>query len=362
MLDVGAGTGFMALAALREHAERATATDTNRAVAALRPLQRDAERRSTSASPSTRAACSSPSGDERFDLVLCNPPYLVSPENAFVYRDGGEGICRALVEAAPRHLEEGGIFICLASWTHAKDADWQGPLRAWTAGSGCDVLAFGLASSDPLTYAAGWGRAPGRDLVVTAPRLERWLAWFDGAGHRARQLGRRPAAPPLGGRELVPRRDAAGRGQRLRGPADPPPARRPGPAAAARAGAGGAARRAARAGARPPHRPGGRASCRTARRSRASRCASPAASARASRSTSRPRRRWRRSTAAGTPRVVLHAAAQGIGAEDPDAFARARRRGLPAAARARAARARRRGLSGAVSCGAADARRRARGR
>ncbi len=181
MLDVGAGTGYMALAALREHAERATATDTN--VRSLRFARFNAMLNGLDERLAVReGSLFEPVGDERFDLVLCNPPYLVSPENAFVYRDGGEGICRALVEAAPRHLEEGGIFMCLASWTHAKDADWQGPLRAWTAGSGCDVLAFGLASSDPLTYAAGWGRAPGRDLVVTGPRLERWLAWFAEAG------------------------------------------------------------------------------------------------------------------------------------------------------------------------------------
>ena len=68
-----------------------------------------------------------PVGDERFDLIVCNPPYMVSPEAAFVYRDGGEGFCRALVEAAPRHLEEGGICICLASWTHAKRRRLAGP-------------------------------------------------------------------------------------------------------------------------------------------------------------------------------------------------------------------------------------------
>jgi SAM-dependent methyltransferase len=181
MLDVGAGTGFMALAALREHAERATATDTS--PRSLRFVRFNGMLNGLDDRLAVHeGSLFEPVGDERFDLVLCNPPYLVSPENAFVYRDGGEGICRALVEAAPRHLEEGGIFVCLASWTHAKDADWQGPLRAWTAGSGCDVLAFGLASSDPLTYAAGWGRAPGRDLVVTGPRLLRWLAWFDDHG------------------------------------------------------------------------------------------------------------------------------------------------------------------------------------
>ena len=258
MLDVGAGTGFMALTALREHAERATATDTSpRSLRFVRfngMLNGREERLAVH-----EGSLFEPVGDERFDLVVCNPPYVVSPENAFVFRDGGEGICRELVEAAPRHLEEGGIFICLVSWTHAKDADWQGPVREWTADSGCDVLAFGLASSDPLTYAAGWGRAPGRDLVVTAPRLARgwpgswtrassgWAgapcccasaaraartgSWRDG-----RRRDQRPGGPQI--RRLVAAQDllAAARARSRRRPARP----------------------AARAAGRPSHRAGGR--------------------------------------------------------------------------------------------------------
>ena len=32
-----------------------------------------------------------PVADERFDLVVCNPPYVLSPDRDYLFRDGGEG-------------------------------------------------------------------------------------------------------------------------------------------------------------------------------------------------------------------------------------------------------------------------------
>ena len=181
MLDVGAGTGYMALAALREHAERATATDTN--VRSLRFARFNAMLNGLD----DRLAVREGSLFEPVGRRALRP----RPVQPAVPGVAGERV--RLPRRRRGHLPRarrggpappgGGRHLHVPRELDAReDADWQGPLRAWTAGSGCDVLAFGLASSDPLTYAAGWGRAPGRDLVVTGPRLERWLAWFAEAG------------------------------------------------------------------------------------------------------------------------------------------------------------------------------------
>ena len=160
--------------------------------AALRAPSTACSTSSTRASTSAGQPVRAGRGDERFDLVVCNPPYVVSPETSYVYRDGGEGICRDLVEERAARTWRRAASARLPRELDARAATptGRGPVRAWTAGSGCDVIAFGLASSDPLTYAAGWGRAPGRDPAVTAPRLERWLALVRRPGHRAGQLGR----------------------------------------------------------------------------------------------------------------------------------------------------------------------------
>src|SRR5207244_12445744 len=49
---------------------------------------------------------------ERFDLITCNPPYVISPENRWAYRDSGlqgDEISRRVMLAAADHLAEGGF-------------------------------------------------------------------------------------------------------------------------------------------------------------------------------------------------------------------------------------------------------------
>jgi SAM-dependent methyltransferase len=180
VLDLGAGTGYLALTCAA-HADAVVATDTS--PRALRFARFNAALNGLADRVEIRAGSMfEPVAGERFDVVVSNPPYVVSPEAAYTFRDGGEGFCRDLVRGMPAHLEEGGLGVCLVSWTHRRDEDWRGPVRAWVEGSGCDAIVLGLASSDVLTYAAGWGRGPGRDPEVTAPRLVRWLEWFAAEG------------------------------------------------------------------------------------------------------------------------------------------------------------------------------------
>ena len=68
-----------------------------------------------------------------FDLVVTNPPFVVSPERRFLYRDGapdeddggGEERCAAIVEKLPTVLAPGGIGIVLANRGRRKDEEWS---------------------------------------------------------------------------------------------------------------------------------------------------------------------------------------------------------------------------------------------
>ena len=94
-LDLGTGCGVQALLATR-HADTVVATDVN-----PRALHY-AELNSTINETPVDARGGSwfePVGREQFDLIVANPPFVISPDNDFVFRDSaldGDAICREL--------------------------------------------------------------------------------------------------------------------------------------------------------------------------------------------------------------------------------------------------------------------------
>src|SRR5262249_33691110 len=139
-LDVGTGSGVQALLAARL-ASRVVATDINPRALAFTEVNAalngftNIEVRLGSLFDSVAR--------ERFDLITCNPPSVVSPENRWAYRDSGlqgDEISRRVLLAAADHLSEGGYSTMLASWIGASEdaaderpAAWARTLR------GCDA-------------------------------------------------------------------------------------------------------------------------------------------------------------------------------------------------------------------------------
>ena len=132
-LDIGTGCGIQALH-LASHADSVTATDTNpralalaAATARLNGQQWDLR----------RGSLFEPVDAEAFDLVVCNPPFVVGDgEMRFSYRDSGiagDGLCRALVEGMTQHL--------LTGWyrTAARQLDRPGGHRLAGEGRGLGV-------------------------------------------------------------------------------------------------------------------------------------------------------------------------------------------------------------------------------
>lgn len=173
-LDLGTGCGIEALLASR-HADRVVATDVSpRAVefASFNAVLNDV------ATVSVRqGSVFEPVAGERFDLIVSNPPFVISPERDLVFRDSGlagDEFCRELVGALPAHLSEGGFAHVLASWGHRADEHWSEPLRSWVEGLGCDAWFLRTDAQDGLAYAATWNRPPGQ--VDYGAVLDRWLA------------------------------------------------------------------------------------------------------------------------------------------------------------------------------------------
>jgi methylase of polypeptide subunit release factors len=178
-LDLGTGGGIQALL-LANHCERVVATDLNpraleftRFNAALNGF-RNIETRAGS--------WFEPAAGERFDIIAANPPYVISPETTFLYRDSGmpaDSVSRELVREMPEHLEEGGFGHILVSWGVDAKQDPVEPARKWFEGLPCDVWLLHYLTEDPLTQASKWNRILAMEGAETyATAIDRWLAYY----------------------------------------------------------------------------------------------------------------------------------------------------------------------------------------
>jgi SAM-dependent methyltransferase len=187
VLDLGCGSGVQALLAAR-HAESVVGVDLNpRALAFARF---NARLNGVSNVEWREGDLFAPVAGERFDLVVANPPYVVSPESWLLFRDGGgggDGICERVVAGLGEHLEEGGFATVLANWPLREGEHWSERPRRWVEGTGCDAWLLHSDTQDGLTYAAVWTRGP--DPEGYAEAIDRWTAHYAALGIRSLAMG-----------------------------------------------------------------------------------------------------------------------------------------------------------------------------
>lgn len=175
-LDVGTGNGIQALLASR-HADHVVATDVNdRALAFARF---NLALNGATNVDLRQGSFLEPVEGELFELVVANPPYVISPESSFVFRDSGLGrdrVSENLVRGLPGLLEEGGLATVMVSWIQEGDEAVARP-REWLAGSGCDAWILHTGTDDALSAAAGWNRTAGSP-EERAEKIDRWLEYF----------------------------------------------------------------------------------------------------------------------------------------------------------------------------------------
>lgn len=185
-LDLGTGCGVQALH-LARHCGRIVGTDLNpralelaRLSAALSGIEVDLR----------LGSLYEPVTGEGFDLIVSNPPYVMSPPTAeasrLVYREGAfaaDGLVEQVVRGAAAHLNPGGTAQLLVNWAITWSQPWEERLAGWVRGSGLDCWVIERERLDRYAYIELWLADAG---LNGSPRwrqeYNRWLSYFDELG------------------------------------------------------------------------------------------------------------------------------------------------------------------------------------
>lgn len=196
-LDLGTGCGIQTFHLLH-HCEHVTATDiSERALAFTRfNLMLNAEAlRLDPADPESRVSLRlgsllEPVAGETFDLVVSNPPFVITPRSAgehsseqFTYRDGGlpgDDIVANLVRTLPDVLAPGGTAQMLGNWEIPAGRGWSERPASWLAGSGTEAWFIQREQVSPELYAETWlqDASEGRDRELYRDAYAAYLEDF----------------------------------------------------------------------------------------------------------------------------------------------------------------------------------------
>ncbi|MDO5710637.1 MAG: methyltransferase [Micrococcales bacterium] len=185
-LDLGVGAGVQALH-LAGHAEQVVATDLSaraldyaRFNSALAQQEWDLR----------LGDMFDPVTGERFDLVVSNPPYVITPRRARVpvyeYRDAGRAgdvVVEDLVRGVGDILEPGGIAHFIGNWEIHAETTWRDRWRGWLQGTGLDAFVVQRGTQDPAEYAETWARDGGH-LPGSWVHDELYAAWLEDFAER----------------------------------------------------------------------------------------------------------------------------------------------------------------------------------
>jgi methylase of polypeptide subunit release factors len=180
LLDLGTGSGLLALLG-STIAGSVAATDKNER--ALDFTRFNARLNQVSNVKCLAGDLFEPVSEERFQLILCNPPFVISPVQRFLFRDSGERgdvFCRRLVQAAVNHLQIGGFFQFTANLAHQEGRSWKADLESWFHDLGCDVLVLVERTETASDYAMNWILGTeSKEAALVSKRYEVWMDYFE---------------------------------------------------------------------------------------------------------------------------------------------------------------------------------------
>jgi hypothetical protein len=180
-LDLGTGCGALGLLSA-SHSREVVATDTN--ARALRFTAFNARLNGIDNLTCRLGSLFEPlTSEERFDLIVSNPPFVISPAKRFAFRDAGsrgDEFCMELIRTVPSHLAPGGFCQLKCNLAHHFGEEWKGRLAAWFEGLGCDVVVWVERVEDASDYAMTWiVGTESHDLDKVPDIYQQWMEYYE---------------------------------------------------------------------------------------------------------------------------------------------------------------------------------------
>jgi predicted RNA methylase len=152
-LDLGTGSGILSLGASR-FSDKVVATDLNQR--AVDCALFNARLNGVDNIDVLAGDCFEPVKGRRFDLILSNPPFFITPQGDYLFCENPmelDGLCRRLVKEAHQYLNEDGYMQMLCEWAQIKGQPWEERVAEWLQDTGCDAWVMKGLTQDPEEYA-----------------------------------------------------------------------------------------------------------------------------------------------------------------------------------------------------------------
>ena len=116
-----------------------------------------------------------PARGEQFDLITANPPFVPSPLDDLLFRDGGrsgEDIQKRIIAGLRHHLAPGGIAQVITKFGERDGEPLVQRIREWLDGATMDVHVLRLGEHTAMKYAVG--HAQGDDYETFLGSIAQW--------------------------------------------------------------------------------------------------------------------------------------------------------------------------------------------
>ncbi|MCA9730196.1 MAG: methyltransferase, partial [Candidatus Eisenbacteria bacterium] len=184
-LDLGAGNGIQGLAASR-HSGHVWLTDINERAAAHTTF--NAWLNGIDNVSVLVGDTFLPVEGQTFDLIVCNPPFVLTPASDLVCYGNQvalDGFCRELVRQAPAFLTEDGCFQMVFEWVEVEGQPWEARISEWLAETACDAWIYRANTMRPEAYIDVRRDEMKLATPRAVPTVEEWAGYFREHGVRA---------------------------------------------------------------------------------------------------------------------------------------------------------------------------------
>jgi methylase of polypeptide subunit release factors len=124
-----------------------------------------------------------PIKDEKFDHIVSNPPFVISPNDGYMYRRGpfeGDKLVEYIATHAVNYLNPGGSLRMMAQWAQVSGIDWQARWRTCLEHLPVDTFILEHYTQSRLRYPQEWLKADATgDEADYATQWEAWRAHLE---------------------------------------------------------------------------------------------------------------------------------------------------------------------------------------